>query len=156
MSITSNNYSGRSGGVENSMLSILFIAGLLGVIYFLRQPGSDLNRDHQKASEMSAFSAESSQSELEGRIKEYLDITGPMEQDVPLRFRIMAYNKQVSYILDPGDGRRKEFKDAEMRHTYKNTGAYRVKLIARYGGGEKLLYAETIYISRNSELAIEF
>lgn len=147
MSAISNSVSKKSSGIENSMLFILFIAGLLGAFYFLRQP-SDL---HNGASNQQYASL--NYSEQQAPTDSYLFIDGAMEQGVPVRFSIPAYNELVRYVLDLGNGVRREMNGPETDYVYRRSGAYKVKLMALYQNSEKLLHAETLYIGENSEVA---
>lgn len=145
MSAISNSISKKSSGIENSMLSILFIAGLLGAFYFLRQP-SDLSSGSSKHS-YTALAETPTPSDS------YLFIDGAMEQGVPVRFTIPAYNEQVRYVLELGNGVRREMTEPQTDYVYRRSGTYKVKLMAEYQGSEKLLHAETLYIGENSEVA---
>ncbi len=145
----------KTGGIENSMLSLLFLAGILGVFYFLRQPG-ELPRSNRTAWVSDTPRTVGALQDRELGRSEFLEISGPMEQDVPVHFRISTFNEQVRYVLDLGNGARREFAGEDLRYTYRESGAFRVRLIAQYNGGEKLLVAKTVHISGSQELALEF
>lgn len=147
MSTISNTLSKKSSGIENSMLSILFIAGLLGAFYFLRQPSE--MREGAPGQEYASVAYQEQQATTDA----YLFINGAMEQGVPIRFTIPAYNEQVRYVLDLGNGVRREMTEPETDYIYRRSGTYKVKLMAEYQGSEKLLHAETLYIGENSEVA---
>lgn len=129
------------------MLSILFIAGLLGAFYFLRQPSDMPSGSSQSEYTSLALTATQTPSDS------YLLIDGAMERGVPVRFTIPAYNDQVRYVLELGNGIRREMTEPQTEYTYRRSGTYKVRLMAEYQGSEKLLHAETLYIGENSEVA---
>lgn len=148
MSAISNSISKKSSGIENSMLSILFIAGLLGAFYFLRQPS-----ESSSSSSQSEYTALALTAETPTPSDSYLFIDGAMERGIPVRFTIPAYNEQVRYVLELGNGVRREMTEPQTDYVYRRSGTYKVKLMAEYQGSEKLLHAETLYIGENSEVA---
>jgi hypothetical protein len=154
MSAITTSKTNKSGGIENSLLSILFIGGILGVFHFLQTP------ERPNAQFMEAVNPSNSLTEgLASRSSDglaYLQIDGAMEQNVPILFAVVSFNEKVQYFLDFGDGVRRQLKQANNRYTYRESGSFRVRLIAVYQGEEKILHAETLYISRTSELANGF
>ncbi len=152
MSAISSSKNNRAGGIENSLLSILFIGGIIGVFHFLQTPDGT-KPYHYDATQSRATLASNYRNT---QSLAYLQIEGAMEQHVPMYFTVVSYNEKVQYFLDFGDGVRRQLKQANTRYTYRESGAFRVKLIAVYQGSEKVLHAETIYISRTSELADGF
>lgn len=147
MSAISNSISKKSSGIENSMLSILFIAGLLGAFYFLRQP-SEL-QDGASRIDYASLAMKDTPAGADA----YLFIEGAMEKGIPVRFSIPAYNEQVRYVLDLGNGVRMEMTAPEAEYAYRRSGVYKVKLMAEYQGSKKLLHTETLYIGEDSEVA---
>ncbi len=155
MSAVSNNISRKSNGIENSMLSILFVAGILGVFYFLKNP--DLTQaDLGYVGELEHHQIPHTGSGTQDGNTAYLSIEGAMEQDIPIYFTINSFNDQVSYVLDFGNGTRRSAIEPVTRYTYRESGDFRVKLIAIYQGTEKVLHSEVLIIDRNSEVAVGF
>ncbi len=151
MSTISHNTSSKGGGIENSMLSVLFIAGILGAFYFLRQPASTISRTSHTEEEY-AQPAGTSEKAAEDR-GGYVKVEGIMEQYLPLEFTLHAYNEKVEYVLDFGNGTRQEVRGPVHRYVYRQAGTFHVRLIARYQGIEKILYSEKLRIAAPSELA---
>jgi hypothetical protein len=154
MSAITSSKTNKSGGIENSLLSILFIGGILGVFHFLQSPERQHSDLINSIRSQSQTTENASISINEGLA--FLQIDGAMEQNVPIHFTIVSFNEKVQYFLDFGDGVRRQLKQANTRYTYRESGAFRVKLIAVYQREEKILHAETLYISRTSELADGF
>lgn len=152
MSAITSSKNTRAGGLENSLLSILFIGGIIGVFHFLQSPDASKSGHYDSPANNATLTSNYRNAENLA----YLQIEGAMEQNVPIHFTVVSYNEKVQYFLDFGDGVRRQLKQATMRYSYRESGAFRVKLIAVYQGSEKVLHAETLYISRTSELADGF
>ena len=151
MSTISKHTSSKGGSIENSMLSVLFIAGILGVFYFLRQPASTISSTSYSGKE-DIHLPETSIKVAEDRGR-YVSVEGVMEQHLPLEFTIHAYNEKVEYVLDFGNGARQAVQGPVHRYVYRETGTFHVRLIAKYQGIEKILYSEKLRIAPASELA---
>lgn len=148
MNAPSHTLQGKGKSIENSLLSLLFIAGILGAFYFLRH--SDEIR--QTADDEPFVTAQATERTLIAA-DNYLRIEGAMEEGVPMKFIINAYNEQVRYELDFGNGERRVVSKPVTTFAYKKSGAFRVQLTATFKGNEKPLHSERLYISRSSEVA---
>ncbi len=135
------------------MLSVLFIAGIAGGIYFMSRPQAD-NTNAEKRLLSSAAYVSSASYELEDQT--FLTIQGARAVDTPMTFTIEAFNKQVKYRIHFGDGASAEAKTPTVRHVYRKPGAYRLKLVVSHQGSEKVLHVETLYIDQQTEVAWDF
>jgi hypothetical protein len=143
MGAKADNKSLKNNGIENSMLSILFLAGTIGVFYIMKHP--DQSQEKNGLHHETYLSPDSNHA--------YLDISDQKEQHLPVSFVISTYNEHVHYVLDLGNGERKEVRDAQTSYIYRKSGAYRVKLIARHRNEEKVLFSDMIYINPGDDLA---
>lgn len=148
MNATSHTLPSKNKGIENSLLSLLFIAGILGAFYFLRHSG-DLR---QSSVDETLISDQPSTPALRSA-DDYLSIDGAMEEHIPMKFFINAYNEQVRYELDFGNGERRVIAKPLTTYTYKKSGTFRVRLTATFNGSEKILFSGRLYISSSSEVA---
>lgn len=135
------------------MLSLLFIAGIAGGIYFMSRPQTDSTSAEKQLVSSAAYISSASY-ELEDQ--PFLTIQGARAVDAPMTFTIEAFNKQVKYRLYFGDGTNTEARTPTVRHVYRKPGAYRLKLVASHQGSEKVLHAETLYIDQQTEVAWDF
>ncbi|MBX2927137.1 MAG: PKD domain-containing protein [Saprospiraceae bacterium] len=148
MNATSHTLPGKSKGIENSLLSILFIAGILGAFYFLRQSG-----EMRQSSADETFTTDQLSVPAMRSTEDYLTIEGAMEEHIPMKFFINAYNEQVQYELDFGNGERRVIAKPLTTYAYKKSGTFRVRLTATFNGSEKILFSGRLYISSSSEVA---
>jgi hypothetical protein len=130
-------------GIENGMLSMLFLAGTLGVFFIMKNPENSLQAAdmYQEA----FFSPEQKNA--------YLSISGKQEQHRPVSFNITTFNEHVRYVLDLGNGERKEVRHAQTSYIYRESGAFRVKLIALHRNEEKVIFSDMIYINPGADIA---
>ena len=82
-----------------------------------------------------------------------LQISGYPEVGERLTFRFPDIQQQVQYELDFGDGAVKKFKNPYLRHTYRKSGTYEVKLWGSYNQQRKLIAEELVAIDEEIEVA---
>lgn len=83
-----------------------------------------------------------------------VDIAGSREAGSNLIFSIENYDSDLTYLIDFGNGYRREIKRS-MSYAYKRSGNYRIRLIATNEGGSSSIYNKSIRIVGGSSSSIE-
>ncbi len=79
-----------------------------------------------------------------------VDIAGPREVGSTLNFTIENYDENMTYMLDFGNGYRKEV-ERSFSYVYRTTGQFRLRLIATNAQGSSSIYNKSLSISRSTD-----
>lgn len=156
---------------ETQLLFLLLLLGLIGLycVYNHSQPTtpnySDYNiqwKDISAASEQAApvvrpvnlFAKNSSHSEtLSTNTMQTLKIGGELEAYLPVRFTVDSFDEAARYMLDLGNGQRRELRQKSFSYIYRQAGRYPVQLSIEYQGETRVIYSGKLHISNTIEIA---
>ncbi len=80
-------------------------------------------------------------------------IEGHREAGELITFTIDNYDKKASYIIDFGNGTRKEVKNKKITYSYNRSGNYEVKLSVGYKNEAPVEFSKKIYIDESIEVS---
>ncbi len=81
-----------------------------------------------------------------------LIISGKPEVSSKLSFTIDSFDKNVSYLIDLGNGDFIEARNKTVHYDFPVSGSYLVELIATYKGQETILYSDFVDVYNSVEL----
>jgi hypothetical protein len=136
-----NNKSNQS--FDSYLLLVLASFGIIGFCYvFYCFINPDLSSDPNRFSFIQSFSAV----ELETNEDDELTISGSFKANQPMVFTLNAYNPNVNYILDFGNGEEMAMTSRNCKYTYKSKGTYQLKMKALFNQKAQILCNKTVAI----------
>lgn len=81
-----------------------------------------------------------------------LNIKGELEVGQPLQFSISNLEQNVDYIIDFGNGTKKNINSPNISYAYSKSGKYSVSIKAIYNGQTKIVDSKIINIANEIEI----